>query len=339
MGRDLALQAAGRGYTVLGCSSSPVATLRQDDALAALLDAGSLHYQQVDVAEQDQVAVLAQRYADITGGQRVEQLDVIANAGIARWGDPENAEEYTELQRMWAINVEGTRHLAEAMRDGLSAADRSAFVAMSSIVAAEGRAIAGNVRYMATKLAVQHYVTGTLVHDPRFSGVRSFAVAPGVVPTPMIMDELLLPLIFRAALVETRGNPGFAATLASFIPEGQSANAAQLCENSPAQNVRVLFGDLLASDEKLARLQGALDDDPELTRRALASFMRNARRDGPMRDRVLAVLYALDLAVRPEVVAEKILDQLAGADTPRKRVLKVYSKGGGNPILKLMQTL
>jgi len=342
IGRELALAAIGRGYTVIGCSSSARDAVRSDAALAKALDDRTLHYLSVDVAGLGQIAGVAARYKELTGRTPAAQLDVIANAGIARWGDPGKPEDYEDMQRMWAVNVDGTRHLADAMQPHLSAAGRANFVAMSSIVAARGQAIGGNDRYMASKHAVQYYATGTLVHDPRFEGINTFAVAPGVVPTPMIMDELLLPMIFRVALVQARDDAAFAETLAKFVPDGQSADAATLAANTPADNVRVLFADLLASNPKLARLEGALDDDLELTRRALASFMRNARRPGPMRKRILAIVYALDLAVTPEVVATRILDQLdpdAGRPPLKKRLLEVYSKGGGDPILKLMRAL
>jgi len=333
MGRELARLAAARGQRVFGCASSPAGRLAEDAELAALVDRGQLVYVQADVARRSELEAFRARFLEAGGVANLDALDVVANAGIARWGDPGEPAVYAALEQMRRINVDGTRHLAEVFQPELGAVARGSFVASSSIVAARGQAIAGNTQYMATKLEAQYYATGTLPNTPGFAGVRCFAVAPGVVPTPMILDELLLPMIFRTALFEAGRDAELAAELARLSPSDvPTANAAERLK-------AVLHDQLSADPAPFKRLLDALGDDPDLLRRGMVSLMRVARAPGPVRERVLEVLYALDLAVTPELVAERLLDQLASGETPRQRVLEIYSKSGRDPILRLMRSL
>jgi hypothetical protein len=100
-----------------------------------------------------------------------------------------------------------------------------------------------------------------------------------------------------------------------------------------------LHAQLAADPGSFTKLLGALDDDPDLLRRGMTSLMRVARQPGAVRERVLEVLYALELAVTPEHVATRLLDQLASGETPRQRLLEVYSASGRDPIVRLMRSL
>lgn len=333
MGRELARLAAARGRRVFGCASSPVERLAGDAELQALVDAGQLVYVQADVARRADVQALRERMLQAGDMSGSDALEIVANAGIARWGDPGDPQVFAALEQMRRVNVDGTRHLAEVFQPELAAASQASFVAASSIVAARGQAIAGNTQYMATKLEAQYFATGVVPNTPAFAGVRSFAVAPGVVPTPMILDELLLPLIFRTALVEASRDAELAQGLLQLSPpDAPRSTAAERLQG-------VLRAQLDADPSSFKRLLEALSDDPDLARRGLTSLMRVARQPGPVRERVLEVLYALDLAVTAEFVAERLLDQLDSGETPQKRVLEIYSRSGRDPILRLMRGL
>lgn len=334
MGRSLALQAIGREYLVFGCSSSPVEKLKDDPQLAPYLENGRFRYTQADVSDYDQVQRFYKDYSDIVRGETIEELNVIANAGIAKWGDPTKGKVRAGLERMRRVNIDGTKYLARAFSADMLHAKHGRFVAMSSIVAAEGRAIAGNIHYQGTKIEAQSFATVDVPDDPDFAGVDSFAVAPGVIPTPMIFEEAIIPLVFRALMIDIEQNETLRAGLEAFIGH-------ELIGSAPADRLYLSIQSILnqLDPKKEERVRTALKNDANLEGRGQQRFGLLVKSEKSLQEWVIQALYALDLAVSPEGVAERILDQFWDNRIPEQGVLKVYSSSGEDPILGLLKYL
>lgn len=124
------------------------------------------------------LADLDRLYATV--GERLGRIDVLfANAGIARFGAPEQTEEGV-FDALFATNVKGlyftVTKAVPLMKPG------SAVVLNASIVASTG--MPGSSVYSATKAAVRS-LARTLSSDLAPRGIRVNAVSPGPIETPI----------------------------------------------------------------------------------------------------------------------------------------------------------
>jgi NAD(P)-dependent dehydrogenase (short-subunit alcohol dehydrogenase family) len=206
IGQACAEAFASRGWCVVIVARDAARLERQSDELGepCVAVAG-------DVAEPATSSAAVRAALD-----RFGRLDAaVANAGITLpkpVGDTADAE----LDRLLAVNVKGPVHLAQAAYEPLRRT-RGSFVVMASnkgLVAQRGSPV-----YVATKgAAVQ--LARALALDWAPDGIRSNAVCPGLVDTPMLRS-------FAAA----QGDPEVALTaLAGEQPLGRLATPAECAE-------------------------------------------------------------------------------------------------------------
>lgn len=130
-----------------------------------------------------------QRFAEALTG-RLGPIDILVNnagvSGRARIDDPQATEVW---DRLIAVNLEGLFNVTHAFVPALKAS-RGCIVNLSSIVAfVSGISSAG---YVASKGAVRS-LTQALARDLAPHGVRTNAVAPGLMLTEMVAPQLAVP--------------------------------------------------------------------------------------------------------------------------------------------------
>lgn len=337
IGLSVAKLALQQGYQVVVGGTRDRSAVDQD-----LLAHSNAHFVQVHVEDRNSMLNFTSESMKFLGPEP-EDLTVVACAGVSKRGDLRKPEDREAIHEMRRINIDGTKMLAYQFADPMRRAQRAVFVGLSSIVAAEGRAVKTDEHYMYTKGEVQAFVTVDMPLDPRLETVQSFAVAPGVVPTPMTRGEAIIPQVFRGAMIEAALNTEFSSIIRSglsvFSGEPETAFL------TPALSVQTLLGSTLAtlSEKKQRRFADVLVKDPALTGRGAAWLKSLKENEEPaVLDRIIEVLYALDLAVTPDYVADRLLNQLASRQMPLKGLLKVYSKEGNgetDTILDLLHHL
>ena len=317
------LQAAlGRNWLVASCDVQPL-----DSIPKALLSDHSL-YVQADVRNSEAMASFArgalQFFADRNGGV-VPPLGVVACAGISRRGDPE------QVKLMKDINEGGTLNLLRAFADAL--AHGGLFVGLSSIVAAEGIAVKGDEEYKLTKIEARRIAT----EEAARLSVRGFAVAPGAIDTPMTRHEAIFGMLLLGAS-QVFGKPDHPhhgeITRLAGVPVG----------STPADIFAGLLGPALTGAEEFARVQASMTRDPSLAGvgKAYMLYTNLKGADGQIRPRAELIarsaekLTVLDVVIGPEVVAERMIDQLATGKVPEGGLLRAYSRNGENRIRELL---
>lgn len=179
IGRAIAMRLGRRGAVV--------AILGRDAAKAEMVAAeveaagGKAWSAIVDITDMDAVSDTVARFADHVGG-----IDtVVASAGIASSGTLTSTEPDT-WHRIVDTNLNGTYYLARAAMPEL-VKTRGSFVAISSDAGIQGAQ--GFAAYATSKHAL-HGLIKCMALDYGPQGVRSHAVCPAFVETPMA-DELL----------------------------------------------------------------------------------------------------------------------------------------------------
>ncbi|MCG8554340.1 MAG: 3-oxoacyl-ACP reductase FabG [Proteobacteria bacterium] len=218
IGRAICVSLARAGaYVVVnypGSSEEPAAS----ETLRMVQDAGGRGEPQLfDVSDPEQV-----ERAFAEGSGRLGRLDVLVNnAGIARdqlllrvGGE--------DLERTWAVNVNGAIYCAKAAIRPMIRARRGRIINLSSVVAESGNP--GQVAYSASKAAVIG-LTKTLAREYASRGVTVNAVAPGFIDTDMTAG---LPEDYRTRLVEQTpagrmGNPQEVAAAVLYLSSEEAA--------------------------------------------------------------------------------------------------------------------
>jgi NAD(P)-dependent dehydrogenase (short-subunit alcohol dehydrogenase family) len=311
IGAALAMEAANRGYGVVFGGSRPFERL--DPSLRDL----SAQYVQVDVRDAGSV----DRFRDEALaylGERNPRLLVVACAGVA------TRESQEAIEDMRRINVDGTRHLLRAFAEPLRSGEGNRFVAVSSIVAAEGKSVKGDEAYQATKAEVHRIATEETARD--YPGVRGFTLAPGAVKTPMTTGEMIFSMLLLGALSQTE-TPIYRRLL----------EIGGLEKAEPAELLRALLGDALTATPNYAKVDEVLKKYPKLGRAGLI-FLKYAGSDPAVIERAAEALIPVDVAIRPQVMAPPLLNQFESGEIPLNGMLKVYSEGGADPILGLLSS-
>ncbi len=128
----------------------------------------------------DPAAAAAWVSATIAEHGRLDGL--VNNAGILRDVRLEGAEDESELDAMWQVNVKAPVHLVRQAWPHLKASGSGRVVNMASM---SGKRIAGNLMgYSLTKYAMAG-LTEQIRHDGWDHGIRATAICPGYVATDM----------------------------------------------------------------------------------------------------------------------------------------------------------
>jgi len=174
----------------------------------------------VNIVERGEVEALFAAAVQIFG-----QIDILVNnAGIFECA---GFEEITpaQWQRMMDVNVTGTFHVSQCfIRRALSGGYGGAIVNMSSV---SGQiAFCGSSHYNISKGAVSSLTRSLAVEFAQY-GIRTNAIAPGIIETDMIKGQLNDPQLDAEWLqripMRCYGNTDQVADLALFLASEESA--------------------------------------------------------------------------------------------------------------------
>ena len=169
---------ADEGAVVVGC----------DLAAKAPASAASAHA--VDVREEAAVAALVASIARTHG-----RLDAVVNAAGVAGGGPVHLLDAAAWDRVLDVNLKGTflvcKHaVAQMLAQDAIAGERGAIVNLASVEGIEGTA--GGSAYNASKGGVV-LLTKNLAIDYGRRGIRTNAICPGFIETPMLAGVLDSP--------------------------------------------------------------------------------------------------------------------------------------------------
>ena len=132
---------------------------------------------QADLADESATKGLVQQIK-----QRLGALDGCVFAAGLHSFRPVMMESYSDLAKLWTVNVQASLGLIALLAKNRMLAKGSAIVLFSSASARSGSP--GAVSYAASKGAIES-ATYSLALEFAGQGIRVNAVSPGVVPTPM----------------------------------------------------------------------------------------------------------------------------------------------------------
>jgi NADP-dependent 3-hydroxy acid dehydrogenase YdfG len=180
LGRAIAIELAGRGFTVFASDLDADAAARTADRIGA-----SAHPSKLDVRDGDACRMLAAEVVHTEGS-----LDLwVNNAGVLLTGSSWTQDEATR-RTMLEVNALGTMNGTVAALEPMITERRGHVinvVSLAGIVAAPGE-----VSYAASKHAAIAFTLGTLFDLRRegIEGVELSAVCPDGIWTPMLEDKL-----------------------------------------------------------------------------------------------------------------------------------------------------
>ena len=126
----------------------------------------------------------ADRLRDMIAGTWGELNGVVYAAGVGLlW--PAHRTDDARWRRVFAVNVDGAQQLLRTVFPLLGAGRQSSVVLISSIMGLSGAA--GMSAYAASKAAIAG-LTRALAIEWAPRGIRVNAVAPGIVPSPLVDD-------------------------------------------------------------------------------------------------------------------------------------------------------
>ena len=176
------------------------------DARAEVQGWGGL-FRPTDVSQPEDVAALCQHAVDSFGG-----IDVMVNnAGIAQGSLLADADP-ARSERFWRVHIlgvqSGIKEAAARMQPG------SAIVNISSITAVRGFVSWGE--YAATKAGIISLTqTAAVEYGP--AGIRVNCIAPGIIDTPLAMNEAPDMVARNAAVFTLLGRIGTPEELAAAV--------------------------------------------------------------------------------------------------------------------------
>jgi NAD(P)-dependent dehydrogenase (short-subunit alcohol dehydrogenase family) len=309
--------AAQRGYQAVYSGSRPLSAVPEE------LRNLPAQYFQVDVRDPSQVSLFRDQTMR-SFPQGLGRLLVVASAGISKRGNPEAIEE------MRQTNVHGTLYLLDSFLENLRQNPESRFVGFGSIVAAEEKAVTGDEEYQRTKREIQELIA-RIPQDPALAGVQAFTLVPGAIDTPMTRKEMVFGLLMVGALGRLHAEGSFRAGLATFLGGDDKVGS------TAVETLKNLLGEGLFGQPSFARLGKFLAKDPNLKDGRIGLLIAKAlTEEDQILERVVGALAAMDVVITPEVVAERLLDQFESGQIPEKGLLKVYSREGEDPVVKLL---
>lgn len=174
---------------------------------AGEVEAWGCRFRRTDVSQPDEVAALCQHAIDAFG-----RLDVMVNnAGIAS-GHPLAQSDPVRSERFWRVHIlgvqSGIKEAAARMTPG------GAIINISSITAVRGFVNWGE--YAATKAGIIS-LTQTAAVEYGAAGIRVNCVAPGIIDTPLAMNEAPDMVARNAAVFTLLGRIGRPEELAAAV--------------------------------------------------------------------------------------------------------------------------
>ncbi len=176
------------------------------DAEANVHEWGGI-FRRTDVSQPEEVAALCQHAVDSFGG-----IDIMVNnAGIAQ-GSLLADSDPARSERFWRVHIlgvqSGIKEAAARMKPG------SAIVNISSITAVRGFVSWGE--YAATKAGIISLTqTAAVEYGP--AGIRVNCIAPGIIDTPLAMNEAPDMVARNAAVFTLLGRIGTVEELAAAV--------------------------------------------------------------------------------------------------------------------------
>jgi 3-oxoacyl-[acyl-carrier protein] reductase len=218
IGRACAVAFAKGGAKVIVNYAGNEAAAAETAKLVA--DAGGVaELARFDVADAEACSSCVEKAVETHG-----RLDVLVNnAGIAMDGLLLRLKD-ADLERQFAVNVNGAFHLAKAASRPMMKQRQGAIVNLTSVVGEMGNA--GQAAYSATKAALIG-LTKTLARELASRNIRVNAVSPGFIDTEMTSG---IPDGTRQKMLEVipQGRLGTAAEVAEAVTFLASARAAYI---------------------------------------------------------------------------------------------------------------
>lgn len=174
-GRAIALGLAREGARVAVCDIDGATA--QDTADEIVRRGGEAVGAALDVSD----AAACRAFAALVEERLGATAILVNNAGIIRRLPIGEADFDAGWERIFQVNVDGTRNMVRALLPQLRAT-RGRIVNLASIMAAI--AGPGLAAYAASKGAILQFTKG-LAHDLAPDGIRVNAIGPGVIATPM----------------------------------------------------------------------------------------------------------------------------------------------------------
>lgn len=305
--------AAQRGYQIVYSGSRTIDGISPE---LRTLHSPKVHYVQADVRNTDHIRNLWETTLNLFP-KGLGQVSVVACAGIAKRGSPEAVEE------MRQTNVFGTQSLYEAFSPIVEdLVNNNRFIGVSSIVAAEGKPVQGDKEYQKTKQEILDFVR----QKP-----QSFALVPGAVDTPMTNKEMIFGLLLCGVISRLNDDAALRAGLVTYMGGEDKLGT------TPTDILRNIIGKDFFNSASFAEGRDYLSKFPALNKnRAWPLIAKPITDNDEIRKKVIATLLAMDLAVPPEEVARRFVDQLDSGEIPENLMLKVYSRSGDDLAGKLL---
>jgi NAD(P)-dependent dehydrogenase (short-subunit alcohol dehydrogenase family) len=207
----------------------------------------------LDVCDEAGVAALVAKIAREHG-----RLDVVVNAAGVAGGGPVHLLDAAAWDRVLDVNLKGTflvcKHaLAQMLKQEAQHGERGAIINIASIEGLEGTA--GGSAYNASKGGVV-LLTKNLAIDYGRSGIRSNAICPGFIETPMLESVLGAPAMAKIRdeirhehKLRRFGRPDEIASVASFLASRDASFVS-------GQAIAVDGGFLAGRDPHITELMG-----------------------------------------------------------------------------------
>jgi citronellol/citronellal dehydrogenase len=186
IGRETALELARLGATVAGCGRR-IEPLEETGELAADAD-GTFEAYRCDIREEDEVADMVGRIADLTG-----RIDTVINNAGGQFLSPAEGISAKGFRTVTELNVQGTWNVTHAVArrcwigpEGQPVEGGGGKVV--SITLSPHNGMPGMVHSGAARAAVENMMKTLSIEWSRF-GIRCVAVAPGQIATETLRTK------------------------------------------------------------------------------------------------------------------------------------------------------
>lgn len=265
IGRAVAVELTGAGFTVVGTSRKPAVAATAGGALL-----------QLDVTDDASVRALVEQVVE-----RYGRIDVLVNNAGLGLAAPAEESSVAQARQLFEVNVFGVLRMIAAVAPHMRAAGSGRIITVSSalgVIPAPFMAL-----YAATKHAVEGY-SESLDHELRTHGVRAVLVEPAYVRSGFEANALAgdTPL---AAYDEDRrvALEGIAAAMRSADEPDVVAEVVRIAATVDRPRVRYTAGRTAAAAGLLRRLAPASVFDAQIRKISGLPPAKPARRRGAAR--------------------------------------------------------
>lgn len=190
-----------------------------DQVVAAIAEAGGEAVAiQGDVGDAEQATALVEATEEAFGD---DLWNLVANAGITRDNLISRIAE-EDWDRVLAVNLGGTFHVARAATRRMLRAKRGSIVTMSSVVGLHGNP--GQTNYAASKAGVIG-LTKALAKEVGVRGIRVNCVAPGYIATELtdVLPDEIRDILLQQTPLGRLGDPADIAGCVRFLLSDEAA--------------------------------------------------------------------------------------------------------------------